>query len=210
LTLYCLCILLKNPPELQREEFPGTLHSGSFVSLPQKSLKMIPCTEPSASTPWVALVVRARAERKVQAGLANAGLETFVPWHGVRRRWSDRIKVLQQNLFPGYIFCRSTFAERLRVIGQPGVEAVVGFNHTPALIPDDEITAVRRAILSGLPLGPWPFLTGGQRVRIERGVLAGIEGMLARDSTAWRVAVSVNALQRSIVVEVDRDLIRPI
>jgi len=117
---------------------------------------------------------------------------------------------LQQNLFPGYIFCRSTFAERLRVIGQPGVEAVVGFNHTPALVPDDEITAVRRAILSGLPLGPWPFLTGGQRVRIERGVLAGIEGMLARDSTAWRVAVSVNALQRSIVVEVDRDLIRPI
>lgn len=171
---------------------------------------MIPCVEASEISPWVALVVRPRAERKIQAGLANAGLESFVPWHGVRRRWSDRIKVLEQNLFPGYIFCRSTFAERTLVMRQPGVECVVSFNRAPALIPDREIVALRRAIGSGLPLGPWPFLKAGQRVRIERGVLAGIEGTLARDSGAWRVAVSVNALQRSVAVEVDRDMICPI
>jgi transcription antitermination factor NusG len=168
------------------------------------------CAEADAATPWVALVVRPRAERKVQAGLANAGLETFVPWHGVRRRWSDRIKVREQNLFPGYIFCRSIFAERLLVIGQPGVECVVSFNHSPALIPDDEIVALRRTVASGFPLGPWPFLKAGQRVRIEHGVLAGVEGTLVRDSAAWRIAVSVNALQRSVAVEVDRDMICPI
>jgi transcription antitermination factor NusG len=168
------------------------------------------CPEGSTETPWVALVVRPRAEKKVQAGLNNAGLETFVPWHGVRHRWSDRIKVIEQNLFPGYIFCRSTFAERLLVMGQPGVQWVVSFNRTPALIPDNEIVALRRTVASGLPLGPWPFLKDGQRVRIERGVLAGIEGTLTRDSTAWRVAVSVCALHRSVAVEVDRDMVRPI
>jgi transcription antitermination factor NusG len=160
--------------------------------------------------PWVAVVVRPRAERKVQAGLTNAGLETFVPWHGVRRRWSDRVKILEQNLFPGYIFCRSTFTERLLVMNQPGVEWVVTFDRTPALIPDDQITALRVAVRSGLPLGPWPFLKAGQRVRIERGVLAGIEGTLTRDSTAWRIVVTVEALQRSVAVEVDRDLIQPL
>jgi transcription antitermination factor NusG len=128
----------------------------------------------------------------------------------VRKRWSDRIKIIQENLFPGYIFCRSTFAERSQVLGQPGVDWVVSFNHTPALIPDDEIVALRRAVTSGLPLGPWPFLKDGQRVRIERGVLAGIEGTLTRDSAAWRVAVSVLALNRCIAVEVDRDMVRPI
>jgi transcription antitermination factor NusG len=171
---------------------------------------MIACAEVSAQTPWLALVVRPRAERKVQTRLANAGLETFVPWHGVRRRWSDRIKVIEQNLFPGYIFFRSTFAERLLVMGQPDVECVVSFNHVPALIPDDEIATLRRAVTSGLPLGPWPFLKAGERVRIERGVLAGIEGTLARDSAAWRVAVSVLALNLSVAVVVDRDMIRPI
>ena len=71
-------------------------------------------------------------------------------------------------------------------------------------------STLRRAVASGLPLGPWPFLKDGQRVRIERGVLAGIEGTLTRDSAAWRVAVNVLALHRSVAVEVDRDMIRPI
>jgi transcription antitermination factor NusG len=157
----------------------------------------------------VALVVRPRAERTVQEGLANVGLETFVPWHGVRRHWSDRIKVLKQSLFPGYVFCRSTFAERRLVMNQGGVCGVVSFDSRPALIPNDEISSLRRAVDSQLPLGPWPFLSVGQRVRIEKGLLAGLEGTLARDATAWRVVVSINALQRSVAVQVDRDMIVP-
>jgi transcription antitermination factor NusG len=137
------------------------------------------------------------------------GLATFVPWHGVRRRWSDRVKILQQNLFPGYVFCRSTFSERRLVLNQGGVRGVVSFDSCPALIPDDEISSLRRAVASDLPLGPWPFLSVGQRVRIEKGSLAGMEGTLARDSTAWRVVVTINALQRSIAVEIDRDMIAP-
>ena len=44
---------------------------------------------------------------------------------------------------------------------------------------------------------------------IEKGLLAGLEGTLARDATAWRVVVSINALQRSVAVQVDRDMISP-
>ena len=163
----------------------------------------------NSESPWVALVVRPRAERRVQKGLANMGLETFVAWHGVRRRWADRVKILEQNVFPGYVFCHSTFSERLTVMHQAGVERVVSFDRTPALIPDVEIAALRRAVGSQLPLGPWPYLKAGQRVRIEKGVLAGIEGTLARESAGWRVVVTVAALQRSIAVEVDRDMIAP-
>ena len=158
----------------------------------------------------MALVVRPQAERRVEIGLRQAGLETFVPWHKVRRRWSDRVKIIQQNLFSGYLFCRSEFSDRRLVLAQPGVESVVTFDHAPALIPDEQIAAVRQALQSGLPVGPWPFLKTGQRVRIEHGVLAGLEGSLARDPSGWRVVVSVQALERSVAVEVDRDMIRPI
>jgi transcription antitermination factor NusG len=171
---------------------------------------MIPCVEAAGFAPWVALVVRPRAERKVQAALATAAIETFVPWHKVRRRWSDRIKVLEENLFPGYVFCRSSFAERFLVMNQPGVQFVVGFQNSPAIIPDSEITALRRTVTADLPLGPWLFLKTGQRVRIQHGALAGIEGTLARDCPGWRVVISVDALQQSIAIEVDRDMICPI
>ncbi len=96
------------------------------------------------------------------------------------------------------------------VMRQPGVECVVRFDEKPAQIPDEEIDALRRAIASGLPLGPWPFLKTGQRVRIERGILSGLEGTLVRDSSSWHVVVSVSALHRSVAVEVERDMIRPI
>lgn len=171
---------------------------------------MIPGVDTSITGSWVALVVRPHAERNVQAGLAHAGIENFVPWHRVRRRWSDRIKVLEQNLFPGYVFCRSSFAQRFQVLRQPGVKCLVGFHNTPAIIPDDELAALRRTVSCDLPLGPWPFLQTGQRVRVERGVLAGIEGTLARDCAGWRVVISVDALQRSVAVEVDRDMIVPL
>jgi transcription antitermination factor NusG len=161
-------------------------------------------------TPWIAVLVRPRAEQVAEKGLAGAGLETFVAWHGVRRRWSDRMKVVQENLFPGYVFCRSTFDDRLTVMRQPGVAAVVSFCRTPAFIPDDQISAVRRMLASKLPLGPWPFLSTGQRVRVERGVLAGLEGTLAGDASAWRVVVCVEALQRCIAVQVERDQICPL
>src|SRR5947209_18785211 len=134
--------------------------------------------ETPAKEPWVAIVVRPRAERKVQTGLANIGLETFVPWHGVRHRWSDRVKILEQNLFPGYVFCRSTFSERLLVLNQPGLGRVVSFDRSPALIPDTEISSLRRAVASELPLGAWPSLKGGERVPIETGALAGLEGTI--------------------------------
>ena len=159
--------------------------------------------------PWIALVVRPRAERSVQEGLTNRGLETFVAWHGVRCRWSDRVKILRQNLFPGYVFCRSTFSERRLVMSQGGVRGLVSFDSRPALIPNDEISSLRCAVESQLPLGPWPFLRVGQRVRIDKGLLAGLEGTLARDATAWRVVVSISALQRSVAVQVDRDMISP-
>jgi len=160
--------------------------------------------------PWVAVVVRPRAERKVQNGLASAGLETFVPWSRVSRRWSDRVKILEQNLFPGYIFCRSAFTERRLVMGQPGVEGVVSFDRQAAVIPDVEISALRRTVESGLPLIAWPFLKTGQRVRIASGALEGIEGTLTREAGTSRIVVSVNALQRSVAVQVDRDMIRPV
>jgi len=170
---------------------------------------MNPQLENCEPAPWVALMVRPRAERRVQKGLANTGLETFVAWHGVRRRWADRIKIIEQNLIPGYVFCHSAFSERLEVVHQTGVKRVLSFNRSPALIPDAEIASLRRALQSELPLGPWPYLKTGQRVRIEKGVLAGMEGTLARESDGWRVVVSVSALQRSVAVEVDRDMIAP-
>jgi transcription antitermination factor NusG len=57
---------------------------------------------------------------------------------------------------------------------------------------------------------PWPFLQQGQKIRIEAGPLSGTEGTLLRIKNELRLVVSVTLLQRSLAVELDQELVRPL
>src|SRR5579862_3335069 len=120
-------------------------------------------------TEWFALRVRPKHERTAAVYLGRQGFEEYLPVQKVRRRWSDRMKEIDTALFPGYIFCRFAREDRLRVLNSPGVESVVGFGKADVPVDDAEITAVRRVLACGRPLGPWPFLRIGQNVAIDRG-----------------------------------------
>lgn len=156
---------------------------------------------------WFALTVKPQHEKAAARALRLKGMEDFLPLHRGRRRWSDRIKELELPLFPGYVFCRFTPRERAKVLATPGVRCIVGFGKAPAPIPETEIGSLQAMVASGMPVGPWPFLRVGQTVRIEGGPLRGLEGVLLQLKDAWRVVVSVPLLQRSVAVEVGRDVI---
>ena len=113
-------------------------------------------------------------------------------------------------LFPGYVFCRSDLSGRPPLVTTPGVIGILGFGGSPAIISPFEIERVKAVIQSGASAGPWPYLCEGQRVRILGGALTGVEGILIRTKGDWRVVLSVEALGRSIAVEVDRDWAMPI
>src|ERR1700722_15433068 len=160
--------------------------------------------------PWFALRVRSNHERITVAHLRERGYEEFAPSYKIERRWSDRIKQIDQFLFPGYIFCRFDPNDRLPIMTAPGVVDVVGFGKTPERIPDAEVERVRRMVESGLPITPYPYMQVGQAVLIERGPLTGVEGILVEVKGKTRLVVSVELLRRSVSAEVDRNAIRPI
>ena len=160
--------------------------------------------------PWFALRVRSNHERITRAHLHDRGYEEFAPSYKVERHWSDRIKQIDQFLFPGYIFCRFNPNDRLPILTAPGVVDIVGFGKLPEHVPDAEIERVRRMVDSGLLITPYPYLQVGQAVLIERGPLSGVEGILAEVKGKLRLVVSINLLQRSVSAEVDRHSIRSI
>jgi transcription antitermination factor NusG len=72
------------------------------------------------------------------------------------------------------------------------------------IVPDAEIEAIQRFAGSGLPMLPHPYLREGQRVRITRGPLADLEGILVRmNHKKGLLVVSVNLLKRSVAVQLD-------
>ena len=104
----------------------------------------------------------------------------FAPTIAERRRSSDRMEVVQTPVFPGYIFCRLDLNRKVQVLRSAAVECIVSFAGQPAIVPNDEIEAVRSALVAGAR--PHSYLAVGQRIRIECGPLAGLEG----SSTASR------------------------
>jgi transcription antitermination factor NusG len=159
---------------------------------------------------WFALQVRSQHERAVSLALRDKGYEDFLPVCQIKRRWSDRVKRLEMPLFPGYLFCRFYVEKRLAILVTPGVQFIVGIGKIPTPIDDCEVAALQSIVKSGLPVEPCPFLKIGQRVRIEQGSLEGIEGILLKPKSSYRLVVSVTLLQRSVAVEIDRDWVTPI
>lgn len=159
--------------------------------------------------PWFALHVRSQRECSVADHLSGKGFDLFLPLYKSSKRWSDRVKEVEAPLFPGYLFCRLDPNDRLPVLKTPWVLQIVGLNHTPIPIDDDEINAVRTLVTSGVPTQPWPFVRIGDRVRIESGPLRGVVGILCQFKDNHRLVVSITLLQRSVAVEVDSTSITP-
>ena len=160
--------------------------------------------------PWYALQVRPRFEKMIATNLLNKGYEGFLPLYRKRSRWSDRIKEVQLPLFSGYLFCRFDVNKRLPILKTPGVIQVVGIGKVPHPVEDSEIKALQSIVISGLQAEPRSYLNIGQKVRVEVGPLAGIEGILTAIKGSNRLIVSVSLLQRSVSVEIDESWVIPV
>jgi transcription antitermination factor NusG len=175
-------------------------NGGSF----SRGLKMGNCNQ---QWPWFAVLVRTSKEKTANWMLENAGYECFLPTSKYMRRWSDRMKEVEVPLFPGYLFCRMNPHNRLPVLMTPGVMQIVGVGKKPIPVAEEEIAALQRAGKSGLSTMPWPYLEVGHVARIEDGPLRGMTGIVIKIKSGLKLVLSVNLLQRSVAVEIDRSWI---
>ena len=159
---------------------------------------------------WYALQIQSRLGSVTSATLRGRGYEEFRPLYRSRRRWSDRVKDLELPLFPGYLFCRFDVSNRLPILTTPGVIGIVGFGKTPVPIEDGEIEAIHRVLKTGIAAEPWKYIVSGQRVRVEHGALAGLEGIFVEAKKNHRLLLSVTLLQRSVAIQIDAACVVPI
>jgi transcription antitermination factor NusG len=157
---------------------------------------------------WYALKVRTRSEPVALIALRVRGYDPFCPMYKEKRRYCDRMKVIEVPVFPGYVFCRLDTQKKAPVLSSPAVEYIVSFGGSPAIVPDEEIEAVGRVVAEGAKPGPYP--TVGQRVRVAWGPLVGVEGVLARAGDARHLLVSVHLLKSSVRIEIPEYQVRAV
>jgi transcription antitermination factor NusG len=156
------------------------------------------------SKKWLAIYSRPRWEKKVNQLLLEKGFESYCPLNKVRRKWSDRIKVVEEPLFKSYVFVKVNEEDRTNVRMTPGVINFVYWEGKPAVIREKEINIIKRFLNEYENVEVQPMnLQVHQRVKITTGPLMDQEGeVLSLQRKAVKVAI--DSLGYVLVAYIDR------
>ena len=155
---------------------------------------------------WYAIHVRSRHEFQIFDRLKLKGIEAFLPTVEKLRNWKDRKKLVTFPLFPGYLFVRITGDARnmLEVLKIKGVvNMICTLPGEPTSIPDEQIAVLQKLIENSEDLDPYPYLTEGQNVRIIKGPMAGIEGILIEKLDKHFLVLSVDVLRQGVALTIN-------
>lgn len=159
---------------------------------------------------WFAVFTAPQNEKAALRHLQMRSVESFLPTYESVRIWKNRQrKKCVLPLFPSYLFVHIESGERGKVLQVPGVLHIVGNGkHSVAL--DDAQVEFLRSGFKGKNLEPYTEFVVGEKVRIEAGVMQGVEGVLVRRSNQLRFVISVKLINQYAAVEVDADAVSPV
>lgn len=153
---------------------------------------------------WLAIYTRPRWEKRVNQLLIEKGIESYCPLNKVRRKWSDRIKIVSEPLFKSYVFVKVSDEERSAVRLTSGAINFVYWDGKPAIVKEREITAIRRFLDEHEQVDARPSnLKLNDRVRVTNGTLMDHEGkvLALRHKTA---KVAIDSLGYILVAYIER------
>ena len=156
------------------------------------------------SKKWLAVYTRPRWEKKVNQLLKEKGVESYCPLNKVRRKWSDRVKIVEEPLFKSYVFVKVNDEDRAAVRMTTGAINFVYWQGKPAVIKEKEIAAIKKFLDEYENVEAKPIdLAIDQRVRITTGTFMDQEGKVL-DLRRKTVKVAIDSLGYILIAYIDR------
>ncbi|MGJ7031910.1 UpxY family transcription antiterminator [Niabella hirudinis] len=153
---------------------------------------------------WYAIYTKPRWEKKVSKLLADRDIVTYCPLNKVKRRWSDRIKMVQVPLLPSYLFVHIDSSAFQKIRETPGVINFVYIEGKPAIVKDYEVVRIRKFLSEFENVELVPFNPQkNQRVMINQGVLVEEAGRVV-DLKNNKVTVEIESLNYHLVALFDK------
>lgn len=160
---------------------------------------------------WYVVHTVARREKRVANEIADLGVEFFLPMYKTVRQWSDRRKKVELPLFPNYIFVHTSENHRHALFSINEPIKFVSIEKKPVVVREHEIDVVRQILKADdLEIGIEDYFQQGKKVRITRGQLAGMEGIVLKQNGKSRLLISIDGLQKAFSINVATNLLEPI
>ncbi len=153
---------------------------------------------------WYAVRTFSRAEKQVVERLRGKGVEAYVPLRVEKRKWSDRIKVVETPLITCYVFVRVASGRMIDVLRTQGVVGYVREGSVPVVIPDRQMNDFIRSVDS-VPHSV-DFTTSkikvGEPIIVTRGPLSGMKGEMIEYANGHKLIIRLNSIGCA-TVEID-------
>jgi transcription antitermination factor NusG len=157
---------------------------------------------------WWAVYTKSRQEKALARDLFARQIPFYLPLVEKTTYYGNRPIASRLPIFANYVFLYASEDERVVSLTTNRVSRTLHVNDPEALRRD--LTHLRHLIASGTPLTVESRWMPGQRVRIKRGPLAGLEGTILKRRGQTRLLVSVEFLQQGASMAVDDFLLEPI
>jgi transcription antitermination factor NusG len=153
---------------------------------------------------WYVVYTKSRWEKKVYSLLVNNGVEAYCPLNRVRKKWTDRIKWVEEPLFKSYVFVKMTEEQQTGVRMINGVVNFVYWLGKPAVVKEKEIETIRKFLNDYEEVWAEPLtLQKDARVIIRRGAFMDKEAKVVKVINN-KVRVLIESIGYSLVAMVDK------
>jgi transcription antitermination factor NusG len=159
---------------------------------------------PESKKKWYAVYTKPRWEKKVYGLLSDKGMEAYCPLNRVRKKWSDRVKWVEEPLFKSYVFVKVEEDEQTQIRFINGVVNFVYWLGKPAIIKDKEIEIIRKFLNEYDEVWAEPIgLQKDARVTIRRGVFMDKEAKIVKVLNN-KVQVIIESIGYSLMAVIDK------
>ncbi|UCD14954.1 MAG: UpxY family transcription antiterminator [Candidatus Omnitrophota bacterium] len=153
---------------------------------------------------WYVLYTKAKHEKFVENELLKRKIEAFTPKVNLRRRWSDRVKYIEEPLFKSYCFAKFSLENKRNILSRTGVVNIVRFNNQYIPVEDSIINSLKLLVKNKVRLDPCPYFKVGNRVEIKKGPLKGLIGYIEeKRNKNTTLVVTVDAILSSVRCIID-------
>ncbi|TGM08872.1 UpxY family transcription antiterminator [Leptospira barantonii] len=163
--------------------------------------------ENSEEYEWYALYTNPRAEKKLKRLFQERKIECFLPLISKKKKWSDRWKVIEEPMYPSYIFVKISFIkDKIRVLQLPGAHHFVFYVGKPYIIPDEDLSLVK-SFLETYPdriqVQIQEKLLPGKKVLIKEGPFTGFKAEIIQRKNEEQIIVKFPGMNLMTSVTLD-------
>jgi transcriptional antiterminator RfaH len=157
---------------------------------------------------WYPVYTHPRAEKKAHQALLNKGIETYLPLRRQLKQWSDRKKWVDEPFIKSYLFVHIAEHEQTEVLMTRGISRFIYFGSKIAPMPDRQIDDLKLLMTSSLELEiTEENLLPGEKIIIKAGPLKGMTGEIISYRSQRQLALRLENLGCSVIIQVAASLI---